>query len=181
MTNWKIDPVHSEIKFKVKHLVVSTVTGQFKTFDAAIDSNKDDFTDSKVTFEADVDSISTNNEMRDGHLRSADFFDAENHPKLNFVSTEFKKVSDGSFEMTGDMTMRGITKPVTLNVAYNGLAKAMDGSEIAAFEITGKLNRFDFGLQWNTLTEAGGFAVGADIKIEIFAEMKKTIEISKAA
>ena len=181
MTNWKIDPVHSEIKFKVKHLVISTVTGHFNSFDAAIKADTEDFTNAKVTFEADVDTISTNNDGRDAHLRSADFFDAENHPKMTFVSSAFRKVSEDNFEMTGDMTIRGISKSITLNVVYNGMAKGMDGSEIAGFEITGKLNRFDFGLHWNALTEAGGFAVSADIKIEIFAEMKKTIEVNRAA
>ena len=181
MKKWKIDPVHSEIKFKVKHLVVSNVTGQFKKFDGTIESSADDFDGAKVSFEADVNSIDTNNEMRDGHLKSADFFDAANHPKLLFVSKEFKKKSDSEYELTGDMTIRGITKEITLNVIYNGSAKGMDGSDIAAFEIYGKLNRFDFGLHWNALTEAGGFAVSSEIKIEINTEMKQVHQLEKAA
>jgi len=165
MKKWKIDTVHSEIKFKVKHLVVSNVTGQFKKFDGTIESSADDFDGAKVSFD----------------LKSADFFDAANHPKLLFVSKEFKKKSDSEYELTGDMTIRGITKEITLNVIYNGSAKGMDGSDIAAFEIYGKLNRFDFGLHWNALTEAGGFAVGSEIKLEINTEMKQVHQLEKAA
>ena len=181
MKKWKIDSAHSEVKFKVKHLLVSTVTGQFNKFDAEIESPDETFDNSKVTFSADVDSIYTKNEQRDGHLKSADFFDAEKNPKLTFVSKEFKKLSEGKFELTGDMTIRGITKEVTLNVEYNGIAKGFDGLEVAGFEITGKLNRFDFGLQWDAMTGAGGIVVGPDVKLEIFAEMKVAAEVSKAA
>lgn len=181
MNVWKIDPVHSEIKFKVKHLLISTVSGHFDKFDALIESENEDFSGAKITFEADVKSINTKNEMRDGHLRTADFFDSENHPKLTFVSKSFEKKGDDSYSLRGDMTMRGITKELTLDVIYNGIAKDMYGNDIAGFEITGKLNRFDFGLVWNTLTEAGGVAVGSEIKLEIFAEMKKASEVSRAA
>ena len=181
MKTWKIDPVHSEIKFKVKHLVVSTVTGKFDSFDAAIESESDDFTNAKITFEADVNSINTGNGMRDGHLKSADFFDAANHPKIMFVSKSLTEKSDNEYTLSGDITIRGITKQILLDVVYNGVAKGMDGNTIAGFEITGKLNRFEFGLHWNTLTEAGGMTVGSDIKLEIFAEMKNIIPLGKAA
>jgi polyisoprenoid-binding protein YceI len=181
MKTWKIDPVHSEVKFKVKHLLISTVTGNFNVFDAEIKTDKDDFENAEITFEADVNTISTNNEQRDGHLRSADFFDAENHPKITFVSKSFSKVSGDEYQLTGDFTIRGITKEIKLNVIYNGKAKGFDGQEVAGFEIMGKINRFDFGLHWNTLTEAGGLAVGQDIKMEIFAELKEAVNLSKAA
>lgn len=175
MNTWKIDSVHSEIKFKVKHLVISTVSGTFDKFDGEIESENDDFTDSKVSFSADIESINTRNAQRDGHLKSADFFDAANNPKLTYVSKSFTKKSgtENEFIMTGDMTIRGITKEVKLDVLHNGNTTGMDGSNMAGFEISGKLNRFDFGLEWNALTEAGGLAVGKDITIEIFAEMKK--------
>jgi polyisoprenoid-binding protein YceI len=173
MTTWKIDKAHSEIKFKVKHLVVSTVTGQFNEFDATIESDKPDFSDAKISFEADINSIDTKNEQRDGHLKSADFFDAGNHPKLTFVSKSLKKKSDNEFEITGDMTIRGITKEITINAVYNGTVKGFGNIEVAGFEITGKLNRFDFGLKWNTLTEAGGIVVGEEIKIDIAVELNK--------
>lgn len=181
MKTWKIDPIHSEVKFKVKHLVVANVTGQFNKFDAQIESEKNDFSDAKMTFEADVNSINTNNEMRDGHLKTADFFDAQNHPKLNFVSKSIKKLSESEYEIAGDLTIRGITKEIYLNVVYNGTVTGMDGASVAGFEIYGKINRFDFGLEWNTLTEAGGLTVGKDVKIEIFAEMKETVQLGLAA
>lgn len=181
MKKWKIDSAHSEVKFKVKHLVISTVTGQFNTFDAEIEAENDSFENAMITFSADVDSIDTKNEQRDAHLKSADFFDAENHPKLSFVSKKFVKLADGKFELTGDITMRGITKEVTLNAEFNGIARGFDNLQVAGFEITGKLNRFDFGLQWNAMTEAGGIVVGQDVKLEIFAEMKEVEEVSKAA
>lgn len=181
MNVWKIDPVHSEIKFKVKHLVISTVSGNFDKFDALIESENEDFSEARITFEADANSINTKNEMRDGHLKSADFFDSANHPKIVFTSRSFEKNGEDSYKLTGDMTMRGVTKEINLDVVYNGTAKDMYGNDIAGFEITGKLNRFDFGLAWNTLTEAGGIAVGSEIKIEIFAEMKRATEVSQAA
>lgn len=168
---WKIDPTHSEIKFKVKHLVVSTVTGQFKNFDATVESEKTDFSDAKITFWADVNSIDTRNEQRDAHLKSADFFDATNYPKIEFTSKAIVKKSESDYEVTGDLTIRGITKEVKLNVTYNGTVKGFGGSEVAGFEISGKLNRFDFGLKWNALTEAGGIVVGDEVRIEISCEL----------
>ncbi len=181
MKNWKIDPAHSEIKFKVKHLLVSTVTGSFGKFDAELNSDGDDFENAVISFEAESASINTNNAQRDAHLQSADFFDAENFPKITFVSKSFTKLSENYYELTGDITIRGVTKEIKLKVEHNGNARGFDGLEVAGFEITGKLNRFDFGLQWNAMTEAGGIVVGPEIKIEIFAEMKESVEVSKAA
>ena len=176
MTRWKIDPAHSEIKFKVKHLVVSTVTGQFNKFDAVVESDKADFTDAKISFEADVNSVDTKNEQRDTHLKSADFFDAANYPKLTFVSKSVNKKSDNEYEVTGDITIRGTKKEIKLNVTYNGTVKGFGGVEVAGFEITGKLNRFDFGLQWNALTEVGGVVVAEEVKLEIAAELQKSTD-----
>lgn len=181
MNTWKIDPIHSEIKFKVKHLLVSTVTGKFNKFDAVIETPDDDFTNAKITFEADANSINTNEEKRDAHLRSADFFDAENHPQLTFVSKSVAKKSDEEFVVTGDIAIRGITKEIKLNVIYNGKAIGMDGSQVAGFEITGKLNRQEFGLKWNMALEAGGFMVSDEVKIEIFAEMVKAENVTDNA
>lgn len=174
MALWKIDPAHTEIKFKVKHLVVSTVTGQFKKFDATVESDKPDFTDAKIKFEADVNSVDTRNEQRDNHLKSADFFDAANYPKLTFVSKSIKKKSDSEYEVIGDLTIRATTKEIKLNVVYNGTVKGFGGVEVAGFEMTGKLNRFDYGLQWNALTEVGGVVVAEEVKLEIFAELNKS-------
>ncbi|MDT3695452.1 MAG: YceI family protein [Ignavibacterium sp.] len=173
MTIWKVDPAHSEIKFKVKHLVVSTVTGQFNSFSGTVESEKADFSDAKISFEADVNSINTKNEQRDGHLKSADFFDAANHPKLTFVSKSISKKSDQDYVVIGDITIRGTKKEISLNVTYNGSTKGFGGVDVAGFEISGKLNRFDFGLQWNALTEAGGIVVSDEVKIEISAELNK--------
>ena len=180
MATWKMDTAHSEVKFKVRHLVISTVTGNFDVFSGIVESSKDDFTDAKITFEADVTSIDTKNEQRNGHLKSPDFFDAANHPKIAFTSKSLVKKSSDEYELTGDLTIRGTTKQVKLGVTYNGTVKGFGGSfDVAAFELTGKINRQDFGLKWNALTETGGVVVSDEVKIEIFAEFVKS-ETAKA-
>lgn len=171
MSQWIIDPAHSEVKFKVKHLVISTVTGQFKSVRGTVQAAKPDFSDARIQFEADVDSITTNNEQRDAHLKSPDFFDAANHPTLSFVSTSIRQKGDGTFELRGDMTIRGTNRSIALDVAYNGTVKGFDG-DVAAFEITGKLNRQEFGLRWNAMTEAGGVVVSDEVKLDIAVELK---------
>ncbi len=181
MALWKIDSAHSEVSFKVKHLVVSTVTGNFGQFDATIQSEKADFSDVKVAFEADINSINTKNEQRDGHLKSADFFDSAKYPKMSFASTSVKKVSDYELKVTGKLTMRGVTKEITLDVVYNGTVPGFGGNQVAGFEIRTKLNRFDYGLQWNALTEAGGVVVSNEVRIEILAEFNKAQDVAKAA
>lgn len=181
MAEWKIDPVHSEIKFKVRHLLVSTVAGYFSNFDATVAADEPDFTDAKITFEADVNSITTKNDQRDGHLKSADFFDATNHPKMTFVSKSVTKKDDNEYEVNGDLTIRGVTKPITLTAVYNGTVKGFGGTEVAGFEIRGKVNRFDYGLQWNGLTEVGGVVVGDEVRLEIEAELNRVQEAKKAA
>ncbi len=173
MATWKLDPAHTEIKFKVKHLMVTNVTGQFNVFDGTVESNKPDFSDANISFEADVNSVYTKNEQRDAHLKSADFFDAANFPKLNFVSKTINKKSDGEYEVIGDITIRGTKKEIKLAVTYNGTVSGFGGTEVAGFDITGKLNRFDFGLPWNALTEVGGVVVADEVKLEISAELKK--------
>lgn len=180
MATWKIDPIHSEVKFKVRHLVISSVTGQFNDFDATVEADKPDFTDAKIRFEADANSITTKNVQRDGHLKSPDFFDAANHPKLRFVSTSVTK-KDDNYEVTGDLTIRGVTRAVKLNVGYNGTVKGIGGGEVAGFEIRGKVNRFHYGLQWNGLTEAGGVVVGDEVRLEIDVELNRVEEAKQAA
>jgi len=181
MAQWTIDPAHSEIKFKVKHLVISTVTGQFTRFSGSVQTGKPDFSDARVQFEADVESISTNNEQRDGHLKSPDFFDAANHPKLSFTSTSVSPKGEGTYALTGFMTIRGQKRPLTLQVTYNGTVAGFDG-EVAAFEITGKLNRQDYGLRWNAMTETGGVVVSDEVKLEMAVELKKVaVEAAVAA
>jgi polyisoprenoid-binding protein YceI len=181
MTTWKIDPTHSEVNFSVKHLLVSTVRGQFDKFNATIETNKEDFSDAKIKFEADVTSVNTRNEQRDAHLKSADFFDAQNYPQMTFESTSVKKVSDYELQVKGKLTLRGVTKEITLNTVYNGTVTGFGGIEVAGFEIRTKLNRFDYGLQWNALTEAGGVTVGNEVKIEALAEFNKVQKAVKAA
>ena len=181
MTIWKIDPAHSEINFKVKHMLVSTVRGHFDKFDATIETSKEDFSDAKIKFEADINSISTRNEQRDAHLKSADFFDAENNPKMTFESTAVKAISDYEMEVKGKLTLRGVTKEIILNVLYNGIVSGFGDSKIAGFEVIGKLDRFDYGLQWNALTEAGGVVVSNEVKIEILAEFNEVKSASQAA
>ena len=181
MAIWNIDPAHSEVNFKVKHLVISTVSGHFDKFEATIEASHDDFSDATISFSADVDSINTKNEQRDGHLKSPDFFDMAKYPKMSFVSTSVKKLSDYELQVVGNLTLRGVTREVALEVMYNGTVAGFDGRQVAGFEISGKLSRFDFGLQWNALTEAGGVVVGNEVKIEILAEFTKAQSASKAA
>ncbi|HUL44095.1 MAG TPA: YceI family protein [Bacteroidota bacterium] len=181
MALWKIDAVHSQVNFRVKHLVVSTVTGHFDSFDATIETGRDDFSDARISFQADINSINTKNDQRDGHLKSPDFFDATKYPKMSFVSTSVRKVSDYELQVTGDLTMRGVSKRITLDVIYNGTVAGFSGSQVAGFEIRTKLNRFDFGLQWNALTETGGIVVSNEVQIEVLAEFNKAQDAAKAA
>jgi polyisoprenoid-binding protein YceI len=172
-TKWVIDPTHSEVHFKVKHLVISTVTGSFDKFEGALMASADDFSDAQATFTADVNSVNTNMVDRDNHLKSPDFFDAANHPTLTFKSAGFRKKGDSEYQMTGDLTMRGITKSIELAVEFGGIMKDPYGNTKAGFEINGKLNRKDFGLAWSALTEAGGVVVSDDVKLQLNVELVK--------
>ena len=163
-TIWSIDPTHSEIQFKVKHLVISTVTGQFTQFNASIEAN-DDFSDAVVTFEAAIDSISTNNADRDGHLKSADFFDAANYPTMKFESTKWTKVDAENVTIEGLLTLKDTTQPITLTAEFGGVATDPYGNVKAGFEITGKINRTNYGLTFNVVTEAGHLVLSEDIKL----------------
>ncbi len=173
MATYKIDAAHSEITFKVKHLMITNVTGNFNKFDATLESSKEDFTDAKISFEADVDSISTNNEQRDGHLKSEDFFAAEKFPKLSFVSSSFNKVSGDEYKLAGTLTLRGVSKPIELSVEYGGAATDPYGQVKSGFEISGKINRKDFGLVWTATTEAGGIVVSDEVKLNLSVQMIK--------
>jgi polyisoprenoid-binding protein YceI len=183
MATWTIDPIHSEVKFKVKHLVVATVTGNFQTFSGTLEAEKEDFSDAKISLEVDVNSVTTHNEMRDGHLKTADFFDAANHPKMTFVSKSIEKRSDGELIVKGDLNLHGVSKEVTLDVVYNGSIISNGSVPTAGFDVIGKINRKDFGMMFNALTEAGHIAVSDEVKIEIALEMHKqaAAELKKAA
>lgn len=164
-TKWTIDPAHSEVQFKVKHLVISTVTGSFGSFNAEAETEGDDFDNANVQFSADIDSIHTGNEQRDGHLKSPDFFDAANHPRLSFVATSMKKAGGNNYKLAGNLTLRGVTKPVEFNVEHGGIMKDPYGNTKSGFELTGTIKRKDFGLTWNAATEAGGVVVSEDVKL----------------
>ena len=172
-TTWAIDPMHSEVQFKVKHLMVSTVTGLFSKFDGQLEMTGDDFEDSTITFSADIDSFSTGNEQRDGHLKSADFFDAENFPKLTFTSTSFTKNGDDTYDLTGDLTLHGVTKSVKLKAEYGGQMQDFYGQTKAGFEVTGKIQRKEFGLTWDGVTEAGGVVVSDDVRLVMNIQVTK--------
>ncbi|MCF2491840.1 YceI family protein [Dyadobacter chenhuakuii] len=163
-TTWVIDPTHSEVQFKVKHLVISTVTGAFKTFEGSVETETEDFEGATVLFSADINSIDTNQAQRDEHLKSADFFDAANHPKLTIKGTLAKK-GDESYTLKGDLTVKDVTKPVEFAVEYGGNMTDFYGNNKSGFEITGKINRKEFGLEWSAVTEAGGVVVGDDVKL----------------
>ena len=173
MAIWKIDTTHSEIAFKVKHLVISTVTGKFNEFEGSIAAEKEDFSDAKINFSARIDSITTGNEQRDGHLKSADFFDAAGHPTMDFVSTSFTHKGGSDYIMTGDLTIRGTTRPVELAVEFGGIQNDFYGNTVAGFELSGKINRQDFGLAWSAVTEAGGIVVSDEVKLAINVELIK--------
>lgn len=162
---WKIDPAHSEIQFKVKHLMITTVTGYFRTFDLEVETETDDFnTASRIEFTADIDSIDTNNQQRDTHLKSADFFDAENHSQLKFIGRKYEGSGDEA-KLHGDLTIRGITRPVTVDVEFGGTVTDPYGQHKAGFTLKGKISRKEFNLTWNAVTEAGQVVVSDDIRL----------------
>ena len=173
MATWTIDTTHTEIGFKIKHLVISTVSGKFTSFEGKLEGEPENLTQAKISFTANIDSITTGNEQRDGHLKSADFFDAANHPKLSFISTSIENKNGTDYKVTGDLTLRGITKPIILNVDFGGIQNNMYGQTVAGFEITGKINRQEYGLTWSAVTEAGGIVVSDDVKLAIDAELVK--------
>ena len=172
-TTWAIDPTHSEVQFKVKHLVISTVTGSFKSFEGTLETDGDSFEGAFIQFSADVNSIDTNMSQRDAHLKSADFFDAENHPKLTFVSTSFTQKDEDEYTLVGELTMRGVSKSVTLSATYGGQMVDFYGNTKAGFEISGKVNRKDFGLNWSAVTEAGGVVVSDEVKLHFNIQIAK--------
>ena len=172
-TKWVLDPMHSEVQFKIKHLVISTVTGFFRSFQGEVVTESEDFQNSEIDFSIDVNSIDTNQSQRDEHLKSPEFFDAEKYPKITFKSTSLKKVSDEEYELIGDLTIKDITRSVTLDVEFGGSATDFYGNTKAGFEVTGKINRKEFGLTWSGITEAGTVVVGEDIKLIINAQFAK--------
>ena len=172
-TKWKIDPAHSEILFKVKHLMISTVTGSFKAFDLEVETETGEFnTANRIAFTANINSITTNNEQRDAHLKSPDFFDAAGYPQLRFNGKKYEGNGDNA-KLQGDLTIKGITKPITLNVEYGGTVVDPYGQTKAGFTVTGSISRKEFGLTWNAVTETGGVVVSDEIKIHTEIQLVK--------
>ena len=164
-TKWSLDQTHSELGFKIKHLMISNVSGAFAKFDVQTETTSEDFSDGQVVAKVEVASINTNNSQRDEHLRNADFFEAETHPNIVFKSTRVEKLDSDSFSLYGDLTIKDITKPVKLAVEFNGIAKDPWGNVKAGFTIGGKINRKDFGITYNAVMETGGVMLGEDVKI----------------
>lgn len=168
---WLLDKSHTNIEFNVTHLVISEVNGNFREFNATVVNSTDDFEGAEVKFTANVASIDTDNEMRDNHLKSDDFFNAETYPEIKFSGILVK--DQGGYQLKGQMTIRDIVKPIQFDVKYNGTITDPWGNEKAGFKIQGTINRFDYGLMWNTMMEAGGAVVGEDIDIVCNVELQK--------
>lgn len=169
-SKWNMDPSHSEVTFKVKHMMITNVTGTFDAFEGTVEKTEESFENANISFSADIASISTRNEQRDGHLKSEDFFNAAEFPKLSFQSTHLKNVGGNRFELSGNLTLKGVTQLVTLNVEHTGVVVDPYGQTKAGFEIEGKIRRSTFGLTWNAVTEAGGVVVSDEVKLQINAQ-----------
>jgi polyisoprenoid-binding protein YceI len=172
---WILDPSHSQVQFKVRHLV-SKVSGYFEEFTTRVETEGDDFTTAKIDFTANANSINTNNDLRDQHLKGKDFLYTEKYPKILFKGEKLEKKEDGNFLLHGVLTIRDVSRPVVLNAEYGGLQKDPWGNYRAGFTIQGKINRKDFGINFNMVTEAGGILVGDEVAIECSVEFIKQVE-----
>lgn len=167
---WNIDPSHSVVEFSVRHMMIARVKGRFGTFTGVLTADPADLSDATIKVEVDTVSIDTRDDQRDEHLRSADFFDSENFPKMTFESKQVKKTGDDTYDIEGELTIRDVTRPITLNATMTGQGQDPWGNQRIGFEAKSQLNRRDFGLTWNTALETGGVLVGEDVKIEIEAQ-----------
>lgn len=172
-TNWGVDASHTNVRFTVSHLVISEVDGNFKTYDGKVTSTGNDFNDAKVEFGVDVNSINTDNADRDKHLKGDDFFNTEKFPKMTFKSTSFKKADGNKYKLTGDLTIRDVTKSVTFDVVHKGVTKDPWGNTKAGFKATSSINRKDYKLMWSVVTESGGLVVGDEVAITINLELNQ--------
>jgi polyisoprenoid-binding protein YceI len=170
---WAVDAVHSSIDFSIKHLVIAKVKGNFQGFEANIEADPEDLTTADIEFTVDIASIDTRNADRDNHLKSADFFDIENYPKLTFKSTKIIKTDDGEYDVTGDLSLHGVTRPETFKITYEGTAKDPWGNEKVGFNGTGTINRDDYGLTYNAALETGGVLIGSKVNVTIEIEAQK--------
>lgn len=169
---WTVDKGHSNVKFSVTHMVVSDMEGTFKIFDGSLVTTKPDFSDAKVSFTVEVASVNTDNEKRDGHLKSDDFFNAEKFPQMKFESTSMKPLGGNKYEMRGNLTIRDVTKPVVFQVTHGGVLTTSRGAK-AGFKATTTIDRFDYNLKWDRATETGGLVVGKEVTITVNVEMDK--------
>ena len=170
---WKADPAHTEIQFKVKHLMITTVTGYFREFDCEVITETEDFnTTTSIRFTANIDSIDTNNAQRDTHLKSPDFFNSAQHKQVLFIGTRYEAINDKA-TLHGNLTIRGVSKPVALDVDFGGMVVDPYGQTKAGFTVTGKLSRKEFGLTWNAVTEAGSVVVSDEVKINADVQLIK--------
>ncbi len=172
ISKWSIDPTHSEIHFKVKHLMINKVTGSFNKFEGSIETPNEDFNQAKVSFSADIVSIDTGMEMRDSHLKGAEFFNAEKYPQLRFESTSMEKIGDVIYLLKGNITILDTTLPIQLDVEYGGKIVDFYGNTKAGFEITGKLNRKEFGLAWDGVTDTGGIVLSNEVKLALNVQLQ---------
>ena len=172
-TKWVLDPTHSELGFKIKHLMISSVSGSLKSFQAEVETHGVDFTTAQISLSADMASISTNNDQRDAHLRNSDFFEVEKYPELKFTSTKAEKIDSDTFALFGDLTLKGVTRPVKLNVEFNGVTKDPWGGERAGFVVTGKINRSDWGVNFNGVLETGGVMLSEEVRINSEIQLVK--------
>ena len=176
LTTWVIDPLHSEVQFKIKHLVISTVTGSFNNFEGRAITEGEGFANAKVHFTIDVKSIDTNQAQRDAHLQNGDFFAADLYPHITFESTSFVNTGDNRFKMIGDLTLKGVTKSVALDVEYGGSQRSLQGVVKHGFEVTGIINRKEFGMTWNKVTDTGNLGLGEDIKLAANIQVAELVE-----
>ncbi len=172
-TLWVIDPVHSEISFKVRHMMITNVTGTFDNFTAKMHSSEKDFSDAEIDFEAQIDSVNTRNEQRDGHLKSDDFFSAGTYPTVTFVNGKLKSKGDHKYDLMGDITIKGVTKPITLACEFTGTVIDPWGQAKAGFEINAVINRSEFGLTWNASNEDGDVVLAEEVKLALNIQMIK--------
>jgi len=172
-SKWNVDPTHSNVKFSVSHMVISEVEGSFTGFEGTLDAPGADFNNATINFSVNVGTVNTNSEQRDGHLKSADFFDAAKYPAMTFKSTSFKKTSGNNYQLVGNLTIKGVTKKVTFDVTYGGTVKDPYGNIKAGFKAKSSIKRMEYGLTWSTLTEAGGMVVGDDVAIMLNIELAK--------
>jgi polyisoprenoid-binding protein YceI len=172
-TKWVIDPIHSSLGFKIKHLMISNVSGSLKNFQAEVETLEKDFSTAQINLTAEMESITTNNEQRDAHLRNADFFEVEKFPELKFKSTKIEKTDSDTYDLYGGLTLKGIAKPVKLRVEFNGAVKDPWGGERAGFVITGEINRSEWGISFNGVLETGGVVLGEVVKIHSEIELVK--------